>query len=93
MAKAARQLGDLISIGPATLRDFELLGFAAWHSWRGRTRGSCTRSWGAWPGSIRISACWTCFARRWRRRGIRGWMRRSANGGGGANKGNNEVME
>ncbi len=26
MAKAARQLGDLISIGPAMLRDFELLG-------------------------------------------------------------------
>jgi hypothetical protein len=26
MAKAARQLADLISIGPAMLRDFELLG-------------------------------------------------------------------
>ena len=26
MAKAERQLGDLISIGPAMLRDFELLG-------------------------------------------------------------------
>src|SRR5882762_7660133 len=26
MARAARQLGDLISIGPAMLRDFELLG-------------------------------------------------------------------
>ena len=26
MATAARQLGDLISIGPAMLRDFELLG-------------------------------------------------------------------
>ena len=26
MAKAGRQLGDLISIGPAMLRDFELLG-------------------------------------------------------------------
>jgi pathogenicity locus Cdd1 protein len=26
MAKAARQLADLISVGPAMLRDFELLG-------------------------------------------------------------------
>jgi nucleotidyltransferase/DNA polymerase involved in DNA repair len=26
MAKSARRLGDLISIGPAMLRDFELLG-------------------------------------------------------------------
>jgi len=26
MATATRQLGDLISVGPAMLRDFELLG-------------------------------------------------------------------
>src|SRR6266850_1147407 len=51
------------------------------------------KSWGAWRGSIRISACWMYFAQRWRGRGIHGWMRRSASGGGGANKGSAEVME
>jgi len=56
---AERQLGDLISIGPAMLRDFELLEFTAWRNSRGRIRSGCTRNSGAWRASIRTSACWT----------------------------------
>jgi len=93
MAKAARQLGDLISIGPVMLRDFELLGIRSVEQLARQNPRKLYESWGVWRGGIRISACWTCFGRRWRRRGIRGWMRRRASGGGGANKGSAEVMK
>jgi len=38
MRSKERELKDLISIGPAMLRDFELLGFAALGNWRSRIR-------------------------------------------------------
>src|SRR5580700_4479347 len=49
------------------------------------------KRWSARRGSGRILAYWIRFARRWRRRGIRGWRRRNASGGGGAEEGRNEV--
>src|SRR5271155_1683378 len=44
------------------------------------------RSWAAWLSSTWISVYWIRFGRRWRKRGIRGWRRRSASGGGGARR-------
>ena len=64
MATNARSLGDLISIGPAMLRDFEILGGAAWRNWRGKIRAGYTKNWSAWQASIKTSACWMFFARR-----------------------------
>ena len=43
MAKAARQLGDLISIGPAMLRDFELLGIRSVAQLARQNRSGCMR--------------------------------------------------
>jgi len=41
MGGTVRQLEDLISIGPAMLRDFDQLGFTAWRNWRGNIRRRC----------------------------------------------------
>jgi hypothetical protein len=77
------------------LRDFlELLGIRSVAQLARQNPEAVRGSWGAWQGSIRTSACWMCFARRWRRRGIPGcWVRKSASGGGGAKEGSNEAMK
>src|SRR6266481_4887256 len=51
------------------------------------------KSWDASRGNTRIFACWTHFAQRWRRRGIRGCQRRSASGGTGARSAKKERDE
>ncbi len=82
-----RQLGDLISIGPAMLRDFELLGI------RSVAQLGRQNPQDGWRGSIRIFASWTRFARQWRRRGIRGCRRSNASGGIGAGNARREKNE
>src|SRR5258708_38231542 len=42
---------------------------------------------------MRTSVCWMFFARRWRRRGIRGCWRSNASGGIGAGRGKKEVRK
>src|SRR5260370_15478119 len=49
------------------------------------------KNWGGWRASTRIFACWTCFARRWRRRRIRGCRRSNASGGIGAARGSKKI--
>ena len=37
-----RQLKDLVSVGPAMLEDFELLGLRRWRSFAGEVLSECT---------------------------------------------------
>ena len=48
MSGKERRLGDLISIGPAMLRDFGLLGVRSVAELARRIRSRCTGSWGGW---------------------------------------------
>ena len=91
MAEKTRKLGDLISIGPAMLRDFESLGIRSVAELAKQDPQRMYEKMGRLTGQRQDPCVLDTFARRWRRQRIRGWRRRSANGGGGAGRGRNEI--
>ncbi len=91
--QVTRQLGDLISIGPAMLRDFEWLGIRSVAQLARQNPQRMYARLNRLSGQGRILACWMCFARPWRRRGIRSWLPRNANGGIGAESGRRGMDE
>lgn len=81
--KDERRLSDLVSIGPAMLRDFELLGIRTVAELARRSPEKLTHNSARALASRWTSAAWTCSALLWPRRATRGCPPRSASGGTG----------
>jgi len=82
-----RRLEDLVSIGPAMLRDFDLLGIRSVAQLAQQNPVRLYEKPAAPRPGTRTSAVSTFFALRWRRRGIHNCPRNSASGGTGAANG------
>ena len=84
MATNERQLKDLVSIGPAMLKDFELLGIRSVSQLAKQKPESLYEKLCRVTGKSQDICVFDTFSAAWRRRGIRTFPPSSASGGIGA---------
>jgi Pathogenicity locus len=91
MRSERRELKDLISIGPAMLRDFELLGIRSLRQLARQSPQALYNKLGRVAPQHMDACVLDTFAAAVAQPGIRGCPQNSAGGGGGAKSGRNEV--